>query len=120
MDTVIALSIKDIVILLVGISIFIFFIYLAMLIKNLIPTVKKTNEVMDDVKTITDIAADNVESLQETIVNLSSSAETLSKAVSGNTNMVKALGSIGSAIASIIGLVKKNNDDNSSKDESNE
>jgi len=112
MNTIIALSVKDLILLLVGFSIFFFFIYLALLIKNLIPTVKKTNEVMDDVKKITEIASDNVESLQNTITNVSESAEELSKAIKGNTNIVKALGSIASTIASLKGLINKNTNDN--------
>ena len=74
---------------------------------------------MTDVQKITNIAADNLESVQEIIVNVSSSAEELTKAVKGNTNIIKALGSLASTISALIGLIRKNNEAGNKNQEEN-
>jgi uncharacterized protein YoxC len=116
----IAVTIKDIILFLLGAGGIVLIIYLIILFANLIKTVKGANEVLEDVAEITDIAAKRTEDIDAIITNLASSAKTVSSNLKGNKNIIATLSSAVGLASSIKGLFKKGKDEEDDEDEEEE
>lgn len=101
----ITVPLKDICMILLLAALVVMVIYLIVLFRNLNKTVKKSNEVLEDVKTITEIAEKRSVELDDTIGNVSETINTVSKAIRGQETVFKQLSNIASAVMSIVGIV---------------
>jgi len=105
MDT--AITLKDAGLILIGIGIIILIFYSVIFLKQLILSVKYTNEILEDTKIISKIAADRTKDLDKAVGDITSSVSNLSEVIKGNQNMIAALTSIVNALASLKNIIKK-------------
>jgi uncharacterized protein YoxC len=103
----ITVTIKDIILFLLGAGGIVLIVYLIVLVANLVKTLKETNKVIEDVSAITDIAAQRAEDIDAIITNVASSAKTVSGNIKGNKNIVATISSVVGIASSIKGLFTK-------------
>ncbi|MDQ9758134.1 hypothetical protein RFZ45_04140, partial [Acinetobacter baumannii] len=72
--------------------------------KRLIVTVEKSNEILDDVKSMTEIAERRSRDLDNMVGNITDSVEGITEAIKGNETIIKQLSAIASAVSSIAGI----------------
>ncbi len=101
---VFTLSVKDLGIALVIIAAIICLVFLAKVFKRLIVTVEKSNEILDDVKSMTEIAERRSRDLDNMVGNITDSVEGITEAIKGNETIIKQLSAIASAVSSIAGI----------------
>ncbi len=77
-------------------------IYLIVLVSNLIKTVKKANDILDDAKVVSEITADKAQKLDGIIDGVSDVAETLK----GNKNIISAATNVVNAVSNLAGMAK--------------
>ena len=94
--------------ILIGIAVLILFIYCILLIKSLIPSAKKLDQILENVQSITATASKNTQSVQEIITSLSGSADNISKVIKGNQSSMAAITTLINAIASFKNLMSRN------------
>ncbi|NLY82686.1 MAG: hypothetical protein GX078_07910 [Clostridiales bacterium] len=107
-------NLNELILLLVYVALFVFIVYLIILIKNLIVTLKKTNEVMDDAKTITAISARKATEIDGVVTDVTATISNITETIKGKDGIVKTVSNIGKAVASLQGILNKFN---SSEDE---
>lgn len=105
MDT--TLTLGEIGWLLIIIAVIVLLIYIIMLVRSLIPTVKKMNEVLEDVQAITHAASETTETLQHAIGNMSESTSILYQSIKGNQNVIAAFTSLINAITSLRSIISR-------------
>lgn len=96
-------------------ALFVLVVYLIILAKNLVKTVKETNKILKDASVISGIAADKAVELDGVIDDVQSAVADISQAVKGQqnligavTNLVKACGSLAAIFHKDAGEDKKN------------
>lgn len=104
-------SVKDVGIILLLLVFIILGVYLIQFFRNLIVTVKSSNEILEDVNVMTKIAKKRTEDLDNAIGNVSESVESITNAIKGHESILKQLSTIGAAISSIVGIFNKNKED---------
>lgn len=93
--------------ILIGSAILILIIYCILLIRSLIPSAKKLEEILDEVHAITEMASKNTRSVHELVTSLSGSADDLSKVIKGNQSTIAAATTFINAVASFKNIVFK-------------
>ena len=101
---VFTISLKELGIALLVIAAVVMLVYLTKLFKKLIVTAEKSNEILDDIKVMTEIAEKRSQDLDNIIDNVSGSVEGISEAIKGNETLLKQLSAIASAVSSIVGI----------------
>ena len=107
MNFVLTFTLRDALLLLIGIAALVLLIYLIVLFKNLVPAVKTLNEILDDSKRITGIAAESAEEAKEVAGDVTKIVSTISENLKGNQSIVAALTSIVNALTSLKNLLIK-------------
>ena len=77
-------------------------IYLIVLVSNLIKTVKKANDILDDAKVVSEITADKAQKLDGIIDGVSESVSDLK----GNKNIISAATNVVNAVSNLAGMAK--------------
>lgn len=90
------------------ICIIVFVIFLTVAIKNLINTIKKTNEILEDTEIVTSIISGKVEDSEEVLEQLMNGLRSIAKALGGNETLSKSMANVTKAISSLISLIKRN------------
>ena len=85
----------------------VFLIYLTLLIKKLIGTLKEVDVILKDSQVVTSIAADKATKVDGIIDGVGDTVETVVNAMKGNQNVVNAATSIVNAVSSLTGMLKK-------------
>lgn len=111
----ITIDVKYTLICLVLLALFVLLVYLAVLAKNLITTVKNANKVVEDAAVVSGIASDKATQLDDIVGDLSSAVDDITKAMKGNQNLIGALTNMAKAVASTVSYVKKGNDPDESE-----
>lgn len=101
-------SLKDVLLIALLVVAIIFFIYLIIVLKNLIVTIKRSNEILEDVQTMTDIAEKRAKDIDIVIDGVSVSVKSVTNTLKGNDSIIKQLSTISAAIMAIVGIFKKN------------
>ena len=83
---------------------------LALVLKNLIPTLKHLNSISADAEVMASIAKEKTESLSELADEAQISLKTVFTTLKGNQNVVKGATNFVNAATSLIGLAKKSGD----------
>ena len=104
----ITINVKSALIYLLFIALIILVIYLTLLAKNLIKTIKETNKILADTSVISGIAADKATQVDAIVDDVQSAVSDLSQAVKGQQNFVS---NIVKAIGSLVAIFKKDADD---------
>lgn len=107
MDTTFTFTLGELGLLLICTAAIVLLIYIILLVRSLIPTVKKMNQILDDVQVITHTASETTETLKYTIDNMSESTSILYNAIKGNQNVVSALTSFVNAVTSLKNIISK-------------
>ena len=85
----------------------VFLIYLTLLIKKLIGTLKEVDVILKDSQVVTSIAADKATKVDGIIDGVRDAAQNVVDALKGNQNVVKAVTSLVNAVTSLAGMLKK-------------
>ena len=85
----------------------VFLIYLTLLIKKLIGTLKEVDVILKDSQVVTSIAADKAAKVDGIIDGVSDTVQNVVDTVKGNQNVVKAATSLVNAVTSLAGMIKK-------------
>ncbi len=86
-------------------------VYLILLIKNLLVTVKKANTVLDDVKVVSSTVSDKTKTVEEIVDGLGDSVKTVVKSLKDNKSTISAATSIVNAFSNLFGQIKKIKED---------
>lgn len=85
----------------------VFLIYLSLLMKKLIGTLKEVDLILKDSQVITSIAADKATKVEGIIDGACDTVGTVVNAIKGNQSVVSAATSVVNAVSSLSGLIKK-------------
>lgn len=102
----ITLTIKEIIMIVIGISVVILIAYLIKLLKALIETSQRTNKVLEDVEVVSAIAAEKAQKLDEVADDAIESIGLVADMLKGNQSSVKAAANLVNSLASIKSLFK--------------
>ena len=116
----VTVPLKDICLILLIIALIVMVIYLIKLFRDMGKSARKSVEIMEDIKTITEIAEKRTVEIDNTIGNVSESINTVSKAIKGQENVFKQLSNIAAAIMSIVGIITGRGKKTQSEDASEE
>ena len=105
MDTTITLG--DAGLILIGLAVLVLLIYCIIFVKNLIPTIKNVNRILEDTQVITAITADKAKDLDKIVSDLSSSVGSISDIIKGNQSVVAAITSLINAVGSLKNLIQR-------------
>lgn len=101
----ITVDIKQLVILLLLVALVVLVIYLVILAANAIKTLKKTNEVLDDVKRVTTVAAEKTESVGGALDEAGDAISTVADALRADGSIIDKASNIGLGINSLASVV---------------
>ena len=104
MDTIL---LKDAGLIFIGGGLIILIIYCIAFMKNLVQTVKHSNKILEDAKTITGIAAARAKDVDKVIDDVAASAGSVSKIIKGNQSTIGALTAIVNSLMSLQNLLRK-------------
>ena len=85
----------------------VFLIYLTLLIKKLIGTLKEVDVILKDSQVVTSIAADKATKVDGIIDGVGDAVQNIEDAHKGDQNVVKAVTSLVNAVTSLAGMLKK-------------
>ena len=103
----VTLTWEGIVLTLLAAAGIVFLIYLSLLIKKLIGTLKEVDVILKDYQVITSIAAEKATKVDGIIDGVGETVDSVVGAVKGNQNIVNAVTTIVNATSSLAGLIKK-------------
>ncbi len=109
MDTVI--SIKDLGLICIFTALTVLLVYLIVLVKNSIETVKRTNKILADTEEMTALANKRTKDLDGIVENVSTAVGAATESFKGKESSIKSLSNLVSAISSLIGMIKKKGND---------
>ena len=101
------ITIGDAGLILLGFALLLVLIYVAVLIKNLIPAAKSLTKILNDAEVISGIAAETAQDAQVMVGDAKKAVSTVADIVKGNQSIISALTSIINATASLRNLVKR-------------
>ena len=107
MDTVITLSFKDVVYLLIMVGVFVLLCYLITMIKNMVVSIKSVNKVLKDVEVISEVAARRAKDTDELLGGASETISNLFKTIKGNQSTVGALSAVINSLMSLKNILTK-------------
>ena len=81
-------------------------IYLIVLVSNLIKTVKKANDILDDAKVVSEITADKAQKLDGIIDGVSETVSDVAETLKGNKNIISAATNVVNAVSNLAGMAK--------------
>ncbi len=105
MDTTITLG--DAGLIFIGLAVLVLLIYCIVFVKNLIPTIKNVNKILEDAQVISGIAAENAKEVDKILGDVSSSVSSISDIIKGNQSVVAALTSLINAVGSLKNLLQR-------------
>ena len=103
----ITLSLKDMGLILIGTGLIVLLIYCIVLVKNLIYSIKLANQILEDSKVITSIAADRAKKIDSIVGDVSVSVGSFAESIKGNQSALKALTIIVNTLGAIKSLFNK-------------
>jgi len=103
----ITLSLKDMGLILIGIGLIVLLMYCVVLVKNLVYSIKLANQILEDSKVITSIAADRAKEIDSIVGDVSVSVGSFAESIKGNQSALKALTIIVNTLGAIKSLINK-------------
>lgn len=103
----ITLSLKDIAIGLVLLAVFVLIIYIILFFKNLITTLKTSNEILIDVKSMTEVVEKRTLEIDGVVDDITDSISKAAKSKSGG-GVLAQLSNIAAAINTIVKIISGN------------
>ena len=93
------------------IAVIVLVIYLIIIAKNLVKTIKETNKILTDAAVISKIAAEKTVQVESIVDDVQAAGSDLSKAVRGEQNLVSTLSNIIKALGPMIAFLRKDDDE---------
>lgn len=106
MTTEITVSIKDIMLFILGIGGVVLIFYLAALLAGLRKTIKKVDAILDDTNIVSKIAATRATEVNLAVTDLSVALLGIARNLKGNQSKVSAVSNIVNSLSSLKGLLK--------------
>lgn len=100
-------DLKQLMIILVLVALFILLIYMIILLRNAVPVIKQAGGLMNDLGRVSKIAADKTEKIDGVVNEITDTALNLSDTVRGNSSIVGMASNIGAGLASVNNLASK-------------
>ena len=113
----ITFTLKDAGLFLIILAIIILLVYLIIMVRNLIPTIKHTQKLTEDAAAITAIARKRTEEVDGVLDDVKDSVSGVASALKGKESIIKSLSAVAKAISSLIGLFKGETKKDAKKDE---
>lgn len=101
------ITLGDAGLILIGVAILILLFYCIRLVKNLIPTVKTLNRILEDANVISGIAVESTQEVQKIVGDVTTSVSSVADIIKGNQSVIAALTSIINALSSLKNLLRK-------------
>ena len=114
----VTIDIRSTLIYLLFAALVILVIYLILLAKNLIVTVKETNKILKDAAVVSGVAADKAVQVDAVIGDVQSAVADISQAVKGQQNLIGALSNIVKAFGSLAAIFRKETEEEVGKKKS--
>ena len=105
------ISLKDIGLIMIFIVLLVLLIYLIIMVKTLNETLKNTNEVLGDVKVVTEVAQRRTTEVDAAVSDIIDSVDGFTRAAKGHEGTIQAVSSIAKSTTSLVGLLKKDGND---------
>ncbi len=101
------LTLKDLFLLVIGIGAIVLLVYLIVLFKNLIVTVKKANKILDDANVVTSITASRATEVNGVVDDVVGALGSVANSVKGNQSTMAAVSTLINALGSLRKIIKK-------------
>ncbi len=101
------LTLKDLILLIMGIGGIVLIIYLIMLLKKLIVTIDKANKILDDTNVVTSITASRATEINGVVDDVVGALSSVATSVKGNQSTMAAVSTLVNAIGSLRKILKK-------------
>lgn len=95
------IDLKTLFLIVLGVALLVLIIYLIQLTRKIMTSMDHTINILEDVATITDLAAKRSKDVDGIIGDVSESVESLSQAVKGDQNIFSAISSVIKAVAAV-------------------
>lgn len=82
-------------------------IFLIVLVVKALGTLKTVNQILEDAKPIASVANKRVNEVDGLLDDVTTSMGGVKNALHGNENLVQSLSSVGNAVSSLVGMLKK-------------
>jgi predicted PurR-regulated permease PerM len=82
-------------------------IFLIVLVVKALGTLKTVNQILEDAKPIASVANKRVNEVDGLLDDVTASMGGVKNALHGNENLVQSLSSVGKAVSSLVGMLKK-------------
>ncbi|MBQ4649448.1 MAG: hypothetical protein IJB73_01970 [Firmicutes bacterium] len=115
MPVTLTITWKGVLLSVLGIAGIILLVYLILLIRKLIETLRQVDEIMADAKVVSGVAADKAQKVDGIIEGAADTVGTVVNAIKGNQNMVNAATNFVNATSSLAGMMKKSGNKPNSK-----
>lgn len=101
------LTLKDLILFIIGIGAIVLIIYLIVLFRNLIITVKKANKILDDTNVVTSITASRATEVNGVVDDVVGALGSVATSVRGNQSTMAAVSTLVNALGSLRKILKK-------------
>ena len=101
----ITINLMDLLVVILIVLAAVLLVFLTVAISNLIKTLKKVNEVLDDAKIISGVAAEKTELVSEAVDDTVSAVNDVVATIKGNTTLLSRIKDIGVGAASLKNVV---------------
>ncbi len=91
----------------IGILIIILLLYAIIFIKNLIPLLKTSLKILQDVNTVSEVAAEKTKEIDGVVTNITEAVGLVADSIKGNQNKATAITNLINALTSLKNLLKK-------------
>lgn len=115
----ITLTLKDLGFIAIVVCVVILLVQCICLVRNLVKTVKRTNEILDDSAVISGIAAERVKEVNETVGDATDTVKNLVNTIKGQQSTIAALTTIINGITSLRNLLSKQAEEKESESKEN-
>ena len=102
----ITLDVKEVLIYLVLIALFVLIVYLILLVKKLIVTLQKTDKVLEDGGVVSEIAANRATDIDGIVDNVSGVVSGIAAEANSNQGLIKTATDLGKAATSTLNYMK--------------
>ncbi len=101
------LTLKDLILLIIGIGGIVLIIYLIILFKKLTVTIDKANKILDDTNVVTSITASRATEVNGVVDDVIGALGSVATSVKGNQSTMAAVSTLINAIGSLRKILKK-------------
>lgn len=103
----VTIDLKMLLLIIICIAVVVLVVYMVRCLKSLMVTLERTNEILQDVETMSDIAAKRSKDVDNIISNVSDTVSDINEAVNGKQNVISLITAIAKAIVAVKNVADK-------------